>query len=605
MMQPLRENMKIIIWITAIGFLVGFGILQLGGVFDDTGGGNAPTSVIAKINGEPVRYEQYQQVYAAMIRQLSESRELQPGEDGYVREQAWQQVLRSKLMDQEIRRRKISVTPEEIKAAIRLSPPEFILQASVFQTDGQFDYRKFLAELDNPNSQMPWHEVEQYVANSLPGQKLQEQVVAAARVSEGDVRDRYLLQSEYLTVRYLSFPADSFPVDTTQIGGADIESYYKAHPEDFTGPEEVRLQVLMVPRVPGESDFAAGRERLQGLRDQLAAEPDSFESFARTYSEIQSAPRGGDPGGEPYLEDLRPAIRSGLRDVPGGQLSPVIREERSVHLFRVDRRWPDEKTGRERIKYHEIAIRVQPGPEALQAARQEVASVIGAARKEGASAVATKRGYRTFESDYFSLGNSGNAVFQQFPEVELWCFQSKVGSVSRSVPSEQGWYIFQILDRRKAGLRPLESVTAEAKARLIHSRRMAKAEQAAGEARAAVAAGMGEAEAVAKYRGRTGRSDQVTRNGIVEGLGREPKAVGSLFTLPALSWSPVLTGDFAAFFAYVEKHTTPSEEEFQQQEATIRQALLNERRQLIFVEWMEDLRRRAKIEDYRERFFEA
>ena len=604
MMQSLRDNMKIIIWITAVVFLVGFGILELGGVFDDSGQ-TSPTGVIAKINGEPVRYDQYQQTYAAMIRQLTESRELQPGEEGYVREQAWQQILRTKLMEQEVRRRKISITPEEIKAAIRLTPPEFILQAPVFQTDGQFDYRKFLAELDNPNSQMPWREVEQFVANSLPGQKLQEQVVAAARVSEGDVRDRFLLQNELLTIRYLSFPADSFPVDTTQIGGADIETYYKAHPEDFTGPEEVRLQVLLVPRAPGEADFAAGRERVQGYRDQLVAQPDSFESFARTYSEIGSASRGGDPMIEPYFEDLRPAIRSGLREVAAGQLSPIIQEERSLHLFRVDRRWPDEKTGRERIKYHEIAIRIVPGPEAQRAASAEIASVIEAGKKDGLSAVATKRGFRTFESDYFSLGNSGNTVFQQFPEVELWCFQSKVGSVSRSVPSEQGWYVFQILDRRKAGLRPLESVVAEAKAKLIHSRRMAKAEQAAGEARAAIVAGLGEAEAAAKFGGRTGRSEQVTRNGIVEGMGREPQAVGTLFALPALTWSAPLAGESAVFFAYVEKHATPSEEEFQHQEATVRQTLLNERRQLIFIEWMEDLRRRAKIEDYRDKFFEA
>ena len=604
MMQSLRDNMKLIIWITAIGFLVGFGILQLGGVFDDTGRG-APTGVIAKINGESVRYDQYQQIYTSMVRQLTQSREMQPGEDSYVREQAWQQLVRTKLMEQEVRRRKIEVTPEEIKAAIRLSPPEFIVQAPAFQTDGQFDYRKFLAEVDNPNSQMPWHEVEQYVANALPSQKVQDQVVSAARVSEGDVRDRYLLQGEFMTIRYLSFPPDSFPIDTTQIGGADIESYYKAHPDEFTGPEEVRLQVLLVPRAPGESDFAATKERLQGYRDQLVAEPDSFESFARSYSEISSAARGGDPMGEMVLDDLRPAIRSGLRDVRPGQISPIIREERSVHLFRVDSRRPDEKTKRELIKYKEIALRVIPGPDAMQAARREVTSVIEAAKKEGASAVATKRGYRTFESDYFSLGNSGNQVFEQFPEVELWCFEAKVGSISRSVPSEQGWFVFQILDRRKAGVRPLEPIVAEVKAKLIHSRKVARAEQAAGQARTAVMAGMKEADAAAKFHGRTGRSDRVTRNGIIDGIGRDARAAGSLMTMPAQSWSPVETGEEAVFFAYIESHTTPTEEEFQAQEANMRQQLLRERQQVIFFEWMQELRRRAKIEDYRDRYFEA
>ena len=63
MMQGLRDNMKLIIWITAIVFLVGFGILELGGVMDFKGAGatGGPTGLIAEINGKPVRYELFQQ----------------------------------------------------------------------------------------------------------------------------------------------------------------------------------------------------------------------------------------------------------------------------------------------------------------------------------------------------------------------------------------------------------------------------------------------------------------------------------------------------------------------------------------------------------------
>ena len=57
MMQSLRDNMKIIIWITAIIFLVGFGILQLGGVLDSGRNGQAPAGIIAEINGEPIRMD--------------------------------------------------------------------------------------------------------------------------------------------------------------------------------------------------------------------------------------------------------------------------------------------------------------------------------------------------------------------------------------------------------------------------------------------------------------------------------------------------------------------------------------------------------------------
>ncbi len=605
MMQALRDNMKVIIWITAVIFLVGFGILELGGVLDQPGNLQGERGVIAKVNGEPIRYDEFMQVYNRMIQDLTAQRPLQEGEDSLVREQAWQQIVRNKLMEQEARRRGIEVTPDEIKTAIRLTPPDFLMQAPAFQTDGQFDYRKYLGELDNPNSQLPWQQVEAVVAAALPTQKLQDQIVAAAKVSEGDVRDRFLLEREQLKLRVLAFSPDSFQVDTTRIGGADIENYYKAHPDEFTGPQEVKVQVLLAPRLPGEADFAAARERLQGILDQLRAEPDSFESFARTYSDIQSAAAGGDPGGEPYLDELRPIFRNALRTVKEGDLSPILQEVRSLHIFRVDRRYPDETTRRERIKYHEIAVRVLPGTESIRAAREQVAQIQKEAKRQGLSPVATRRGLRTFESAFFAQGRSQTAVFQQFPEVELWCFRAKVGDVSRPVPAEAGWYLYEILDRRNAGKRTLDAVREAAKIALIRSLKTAKAEEAAAQAWASILAGMPEEEAARRHGGRFIVAEAVKQNGIIQGFGQDPRSVGRLFTLPVGTWSPVLTGPQGVLAAYVESHTTPTEEEFQQQAATIRQNLLYERRQVTLVEWMREMRLRAKIDDYRENYFEA
>ena len=606
MMQSLRENMKLIIWITAIIFLVGFGILELGGVVGTNDSQTGPKGVIAMINGEPIRYQEYNQLYTQMVQQLTSQRTMQEGEDSYVREQAWQQIVRAKLMEQEARRRHIQVTPEEIKAAIRLTPPDFLMKAPVFQTDGQFDYRKYLSEVDNPNSQLPWSQVEAYVAANLPAQKLQDEIVTAAKISEGDVRDRFLLQNDKIDIHFVAFTPDSFPVDTTRIGGADVESYYKAHPELFIGPAQTRVQVMLVPRAPSESDFSAGKERLQGILDQIRAEPDSFEAFARSYSEIGSAAGGGNVPGEPYTTEMRPVFVKGLRDVKVGQISEVLREERSLHIFRVDNRHPDKTTGRERIKYHEIAIRVQPGPEAIRAAREMVTSYTKEAKRSGVAAVATKHGLRTFQSDYFSEGQSGNSLFERFPDIELWCFQAKVGSISRPLPSEVGWYVYQILDQRKAGLRPLESVEHEARLALIHSLKTAKAEEAAKQARAAILAGMSVGDAAKRFRAvQSGEAKAVTRNGYIASLGREPKSVGTLFALPAKTWSPVLTSQASVLFAFIDAHAAPTEEEFQKEEATLRQNMLNERRQVAFVEWMQDVRRRAKIVDYRENFFEV
>ncbi len=603
MMQSMRDNMKVIIWITAVVFLVGFGVLQLGGVLNPPRGGG-PAGVIAKVNGEPIRYEEFMRTYQNNVNQLRQTRELREGEDSYIREQVWQQMLQAKIMQQEVRRRGITVTPDEIKTSIRMSPPEFIVQAPGFQTGGKFDYKKYLAELDNPNSQVPWTQVEAYVAETLPEQKLQDQIVAAAKVSEADVRDRFVLNNEKLKIRYLHFPIDSFPVDTSRIGGADIETYYKSHPEEFTGPPEVKLQVALIRRLPKDPDFATARERMLGIREQILAQPDSFPRYARTYSEILSAPKGGDAPDMPYGA-MRPALQAVVKVIQPGQISDVAREERSLHLFRLDKKWLDPKTKQEYIHYHEIAIRVEPGPETIRDIRRSVDELIAQARKTGLVKAATGKGVSTTETPYFREGQSNNDVFQRFPEVETWAFTAKPGAVSHPYPTENGWYIYEIIDRQSAGLRSLTQARVFTRERLIRSLQISRGTDAAAQARAALLAGMSETDAAKKFHGVTGTAAVVTRNGYIANLNAETKLVGALFGTPPATWTQALEGSWGGFLGIVDEHVRPSEEEFKKQAPEMRNVMITERRRVRFTEWLQAARKKAKVEDYRENFFEV
>ena len=604
MMQSMRDNMKVIIWATAIVFLVGFGVLQLGGVLNPPSGRGGPAGVIARINGEPVRYEEFNGMYQNILNSVRQSREIKEGEDSYIREQAWSDMVTSKLVQQEVRRRGITVTADEIKTMIRASPPEFVMQAPGFQTNGQFDYRKYLAELDNPNSQVPWAQVEDYVAQTLPQQKLQQEIVATAKVSEADVRERFQLVNDKMKVRYISFAADSFSVDTTKIGGADIETYYRTHPEEFTGPPEVTLQVTMVQRRPKEPDFAVARERMMGIREQIVAQPDSFPRYARTYSEAGSAERGGD-GADVLYSQLRPSFQAALKVTQPGQLTDVIREERSVHLLRLDKQFADPKSGQMWVHYHEIAFRVEPGSESIRDARKKVQDLLTDARKHGIAKAATRAGYPTSQTPFFREGNSKNDVFKRFPEVERWAFTAKVGSVSNPIPTENGWYLYEIADRQPSGLRPLTTARVFARERLLYSLQLARASDAAKEAAARIAGGAKDLGALKGLRGVEGIATDMTRNGYMGNLGLEPEIVGALFSTPTGTWSRALTGNRVAIVGFVMEHQQPKQEDYKTQAAQIRNTILNSRRQERFQEWLESARKRAKIEDFRENYFEV
>ncbi len=604
MMQGMRDNMKLVIWITAIVFMVGFGILQLGGVVNPPQS-RGPTGVIAVVNGEPVRYEDFMRVYKGMVDEVRQSREMQEGEDSYIREQAWQEILRNRLMMQEAKRHHITVSADEIKVALRYSPPSFITQAPAFQTNGQFDYKRYLAELDNPNSQVPWEQVEAYVAEMLPMQKLQTLIVSGAKISQGDLRDRFLLTGETLDLKILKFDPDSFAVDTSRVGGADIETYYKTHPEEYTGPPEAMLAVGLLRRLPSEADFAAARERMQGILDQVKALPDSFPHFARTFSEIGSAQRGGEAPADAYLTDLRPAFREGFRNLKAGDISGILQEERSLHIFKVEKRYPDPVTKQDRFHYREIAIVVNPGAETIQAIRGQVDAFVKEAQRDGVMRTATRHGVQTTTSSWFAEGKSRNDVFERFPEIETWVFSAKVGSVSRAIPHQNGWYVYQILDRHAEGRRPLAAITDQVKRAVIRSLRVERAKAAAEQARAAVVAGMPPAEAAAKFGGRVIDAKGISRNGYLGAAGHDAEAAGKLLTLGQGEWSPVLSGEAGVLVAQIVNHVRPSEEDFKKQGPSLRQNLLAERRQMLLYEWMREVRKRAKIQDYRENYFEV
>lgn len=604
MMQSMRDNMKLVIWITAIIFLVGFGILQLGGVLNEPTR-QGPAGVVAEINGDKIRYQDFMAVYQDKVRQVQQERPLQEGEDSYIREQTWQQMVREYLIRQQVERYGIKITPEEVRAAIRYAPPSFVFQAPLFQTDGKFDYKKYTAELDNPNSQVPWEQVEAIVADQLPVQKLQNFIASTAKVSDGDVRDRFLLLNESLELNVLRFEPDSFAVDTSQVTPADVQAYYKAHPDQFTGPTKVQLAVALERRAPIEEDFALVRERLQKILDDVRAEPDSFPGYARTYSEINSAARGGEAPADARIQDLRPPFRDAFQKVQPGDITPILREERSLHIFKIEKRYKDPKDGVDRFHYREIALRVNPGPEAIRRAREAVEAFLKDAHKVGVTKAATQHGIQTTTTAWIAEGRSQNEIFQRFPEVETWCFQAKAGSISRPVPHENGWYVYEILHRRPAGLRPLAEIAGEVKEAAVRSLRTERAKAVAEKARAAILAGMSPEAAAKQFGGRFAPITRVTRNGVLSGIGQDAKSVGTFMSLQDGEWSPVREGPAGVLLAQVVHHERPSEEQFKNQEASLRKNLIAERQRVILTEWYNSIRRRAKIEDYREDIFGA
>jgi peptidyl-prolyl cis-trans isomerase D len=142
MMQAFRNAAKPLMVVVAITFFAWL-VLDLSGI---TGGTGLLTQTsVGKVNGQSVDARTYQNI----VQQSIDARQRQtPGTMGLedyqqVRDEVWDQIVQSNVLNAEYRRRGINVTDDEIVQAIRTSPlPEF-RNVPEFQTDSQFELGKY------------------------------------------------------------------------------------------------------------------------------------------------------------------------------------------------------------------------------------------------------------------------------------------------------------------------------------------------------------------------------------------------------------------------------------------------------------------------------
>jgi peptidyl-prolyl cis-trans isomerase D len=206
MMRQLRAKTKWIMLVTAAAFV----LLMVMEDFDFTGGGvgaDMAGGELGRVNGEVVTYDEWLQVYRDMHAQ---QQQMQPGQmtsalNREIEDAAWEAVVERRLLDQEMKRRGITVTPQEIRQWARSQPPPEFYQSEMFQTDGQFDIQKYHQFLSSPaaDNQMLL-QLEAYYRDLIPEMKLTQEVVAGMYLPDSELWRQFREQHERVSVRYVA-----------------------------------------------------------------------------------------------------------------------------------------------------------------------------------------------------------------------------------------------------------------------------------------------------------------------------------------------------------------------------------------------------------------
>ncbi len=229
------------------------------------------------------------------------------------RKEVLDQLVESKLLEQEIKKRKIEVTDKELDATI-----EDILKQNRIALD---DMKMALAKQ----------------GMTLAGyrERLRDDIGKMRLVSR-EIKSKIVINEE------------------------DVRKAYKDRIQEFTIPLQVRVQQIFfaVPR-DASPDRVAVVEREAGEVLERAKKGEAFFGLAQKYSQSPEGKEGGELGFFKSKE-LIPELEEAAFPLKTGEISPLVRSPEGFHIMRVM-----ERKGGEPKSFAEVQIKIRE--EMLQA----------------------------------------------------------------------------------------------------------------------------------------------------------------------------------------------------------------------------------------------
>ncbi|MBN1948486.1 MAG: peptidylprolyl isomerase, partial [Candidatus Cloacimonetes bacterium] len=447
MLQGLRKNAKIVIYIVAAVFILSMAIGGLTGMF-------ISRPYVARIANRKIHYEEYSEMlknaYTNYMQQNPES-EIDDAVMKQINTETWTQMVASILYNNEIKRLKIKVTDADVLDKLK-NPPEDIRAIDEFKTNGVFDYDKYQTLLlQNPDFA---YYLEDRFRGSLPYEKLFNVIKSQVNISEEDVRQEYYDMNNKADAKIIFF--DPQKIEIGEITEEDQKIYYEEHKEDYKREPASKLKFIRVKLQPSESDISLFRAKADSIYNELINGLD-FAEAARLYSDDPGGANGGDLGYFARGRMVKEFEEAAFSLKVGGLSEPVL-SQFGWHIIKVDDRRLNDM-GEEETKASHILIKT----EASEATRENLVviaqDIFEAIREKDIETVADDFGYTVTESREFQKDAKFISGIGQQEELVKFAFSSKVGKVHEPILMTNGDYLVaQVSEKLGVHYQPFEEV---------------------------------------------------------------------------------------------------------------------------------------------------
>ncbi len=596
--------MKFIFWIVVICFV---GMIVFSWGMRISGTKAKPTS-LGKVNGVEIRYRESQE----FLRQAYQQEKQRSGTEPDIvrlREQAWNDIVQQILLSQAVEQEKIAVSNSELVAQMRHNPPQLVRQQKAFQdSSGNFNlalYHRFLDDpvtYNNSNTKEFLLFLEQDLFRSIQLQKLYNRILGTVKVTDPELREYYTDQNEKVKVSYIFADPELFRDNEMKIDQQEIEIYYDQHQEEFGEEEKRRCQFVGWEKKPSAADEEAIRIEAEAVAAELREGADFSGTAQERSDDRPTASKGGDLGwlgqgemGEPFkkLEKVAFALKT-------GQISDPIRTPSGWHIIKLVAR--KKEAGKEKIRASHILFKVEPSQETIESLRKKTEAFISDAQEEGFETAAKARGLESKETGFFSkdayIPGIGRAR-----SLSDFAFKSQLGAISPFYQNRTGFWVLQLQEKKKAGIKPLEEVTADIRRKLEeeHRRQMAseKIEKAAGELKKGTLLENGAKSVSLEIK----TAGPFSRSEYLPDIGTKNQFVSTAFRLQPGETSGIVSTERGYYIIKVLEKQYIDEKDFQVQKDAIRTKLLPQRQYEAYSAWLANLKQKARIVDNRHYFY--
>jgi peptidyl-prolyl cis-trans isomerase D len=432
-------------------------VLDLSGI---TGGTGLLTNTsVGKVNGQSIDARTYQTIVQQSINARQQQSPGNLGLEDYeqVRNQVWDQIVQSRVLEAEYRRRGITVSEDEVVQAIRNSPLAEFQNVPEFQTDSQFDLAKYQRWLTSSVAQQYLPTLEAQYREELQRTKLLRVVTADVYLSDAALWERYRDENETVKIGLTAIVPRNVVADSAiKVTNAEVEAYYKANQDEFKRARTAYLSFVALPRITTAADTAATRALADSVRQEIAGGAPFAEVATRESADSASAAKGGDLG-EWTRGAMDPAFDSAAFALPLKTVSKPVLSQFGYHLIEITSRKGNKAKGRHIL----FPIEVRGSHRDRLDAQADSLESLGAERTDPAAldTVARALKLRVGKSGPVQQGTKVQLGNYVVPDAAVWAFSGvKPGATSPVIETEFAFYLFRLDSLHDAGVPTLAQI---------------------------------------------------------------------------------------------------------------------------------------------------